>query len=186
MQQHATFEFGLKAQQISEDNDGDLIVEGYASDFLTDRDEEAFEPGAFERGLKAYLAANPILLYHHQPGKQLGVVEHAELDGNGLHIKARLAKPTPGSWAEQPFDLVKRGMMRGFSVGGAFKRRITAGAQRIFDVDLQEISVTPLPVNPRTLFSVAGKAFEDNPDAELELALAATDRTLAAFKALLV
>lgn len=171
----APFTFGIKAAVVSED-DGDLIVEGYASDFETDRDNEAFEPGAFSRGLAAYMA-NPVLLEHHQPGKQLGVVEHAALDAKGLKIRARLAKPPAGAWSEQTFDLVKRGMMKGFSVGGAFKRRSVDGLQKIFDVDLQEISITPLPVNQRTLFATAGKAFSDpDPDADEKAIEAITRR----------
>jgi hypothetical protein len=31
---------------------------------------------------------------------------------------------------------------------------------KIYEVDFQELSVTPLPINPRTMFEVAGKAFE--------------------------
>jgi HK97 family phage prohead protease len=180
--QTATFEFGIKAVEVHEDDSGDLIIEGYASDFLTDRDAEAFEPGAFERGLKAYLDSNPILLYHHDPSKQLGVVEAAAVDGKGMPIRARIPKPPSGSWAEHVYGLVKRGMMRGFSVGGAFQRRLTPDGPRIFDVDLQEISVTPLPVNPRTLFNVAGKAFEapaeEDPYADAKAQLEAIETIL--------
>lgn len=183
--EQAPFEFGVKAADWHEDADGDLILEGYASDFNTDRDGEAFEPGAFDRGLKAYMGSNPILLYHHKPSHQLGVVEEAQLDGKGLKIRARIAKPTAGAWSEQPYDLVKRGMMRGFSVGGAFKRRMTPAGPRIFDVDLQEISVTPLPVNPGTLGQVAGKAFADPAEeVDLQPQLDALDRLEAVFNAL--
>jgi HK97 family phage prohead protease len=156
----AQFEFGLKAVNVEEDDNGDLILEGYASDFLTDRDEEAFEPRALQKAIDAFMA-NPVLLYHHQPSRQLGVVEEAQLDGKGLRVKARLAKPIAGSWAEHVYDLVKRGMMKGFSVGGGFKRRMTSSGPRIYEMDWQELSVTPLPVNPRTLFGVAQKAFAD-------------------------
>jgi HK97 family phage prohead protease len=163
--ERAEFELGVKAVEVSEADDGTLYIEGLASDFQTDRDLEAFEPDAFTRGLKAYLD-NPILLYHHSPDKQLGQVTDAFLDKAGLHIKAMIPKPPAGSWAELIYDQVKRGIMRGFSVGGAFRRRMTSMGPRIYDVDLQEISVTPLPVNPRTMFAVAGKAFGDNDDAE--------------------
>lgn len=180
--ERAKFEFGVKAVEVHEDDSGDLILEGYAADFQTDRDKEAFEPGAFEQGLKAFLE-NPVLLYHHKPDHQLGVVEEAQLDGKGLRIRARIAKPAPGSWAEHVYGLVKRGMMRGFSVGGAFARRMTAAGQRIYDVDLQEVSVTPLPVNPRTLFSVAGKAFGEESEVDaLERAVDSLDAVLTALE----
>jgi hypothetical protein len=35
---------------------------------------------------------------------------------------------------------------------------------RIHEAGLREISVTPLPVNPRTMFVVAAKAFETDPE----------------------
>lgn len=172
--QAAKFEFGIKAVDIQEQDDGTLVLEGYASDFLTDRDREAFEPGAFERGLKTFMQ-NPILLYHHKPSEQLGVVREAAVDGKGLRVVAEFPKPPDGSPLQHVYNLVKRGMMRGFSVGGAFKRRMTALGPRIFDVDMQELSVTPLPVNPRTLFATAGKAFDDEDPSEFERLAAVVD-----------
>ena len=164
----APFELGVKAIEVREDDDGTLYVEGYAADFETDRDGEAFEPGAFEQGLKAYMESNPILLYHHKPSHALGKVVEAAIDAKGLRIKAAIPRPTAGSWAELVYDQVKRGIVRGFSVGGAFQRRLTSNGPRIFGVDLQEISVTPLPVNPRTLFAAAGKAFGDEEPEQVE------------------
>lgn len=180
MQERAEFQFGVKAQEVREEDDGTLIIRGLASDFETDRDLEAFEPGAFEEGLKAFMQ-NPILLYHHKPDHQLGVVREAHLDGKGLHIEAAIPKPPEGSWATHVYNLVKNGMMRGFSVGGAFYRRMTDEGPKIFRSDTQEVSVTPLPVNPRTLFGVAGKAFGEDTDPEL---LARMDDLEVVFEAL--
>lgn len=151
---------------VSVDSDsGDLYIEGYASDFGTDRQDEAFEPGAFEKGMEAFMR-NPVLCFHHQFDKALGQVEQFEHRKDGLWVKARLDKPTAGSWAEDVFEKVKRGTIKAFSVGGRFKRRApdADGRQLIHEADIAEISVTPLPVNPRTLFAVAGKAFGEDPD----------------------
>jgi hypothetical protein len=55
--------------------------------------------------------------------------------------------------------------MKAVSVAGIFKRRMGEdGRPRIYEADLSEISVTPFPVNPRALFTVAQKAFENEPD----------------------
>lgn len=166
MKDHATFQLGIAIDQkaIAEDN-GDLIIEGYASDFDTDRHQEAFEPGAFEAGLKSFMA-NPVLLYHHKADFQLGVVEEATVDAKGLWIRARLAKPEPQTTAADIFNKVKRGMMKGFSVAGDFYRKMTAEGPKIYKADLHEISVTPLPVNPRTLGAVAAKAFPADEEPE--------------------
>lgn len=147
---------------ITEDENGDLYIEGYAADFEVDRQDEAFEPGAFAAGLKSFMDTNPIMLYHHQYDKALGQYVDARLDQKGLWVKGRVDKPAPGSWAEDVVQKIKTGTIRGFSVGGIFKRRVNAetGRPSIFHCDLAEISVTPFPVNPRTMFAVAGKAFE--------------------------
>lgn len=155
---------GAKAQ-VSETEDGDLIIEGYAADYDTDRDEELFEPGAFQEGLKAYLDSNPVLLYHHKKGLALGQVIQARLDQKGMWVKARVDKPEPGTLLADVYRKIKKGTMRGFSVGGKFYRKWSAlGPTRIFKADVHEISVTPQPVNPRTLFAVGAKAFEDDTD----------------------
>lgn len=157
------------AKSVSTDDDsGDIIIEGYASDFGLDRQDEAFLPGAFQRSVKRFLDTNPVLLYHHDEGKALGQVLELEPRGEGLFMKARIDKPTTGGWAEDVVAKVKRGTIKGLSVRGIFKRVMTAAGPRIEDADLAEISVTPLPVNPRTLFAVAQKAFgEDAFDPEI-------------------
>jgi hypothetical protein len=73
------------------------------------------------------------------------------------------------------YNAVKKGSMRGLSVGGFFKRKLTELGWRISDADFTEISVTPVPVHPGTSFAVvAGKALEDielpeKPDVEGEI-----------------
>lgn len=158
-----SYDFALDAKALDHtvDDNGDLWIEGYASDFGIDRQEEAFETGSFERGLKSYLERNPIMLYHHQYDKALGQFTDARVDQKGLWVKGRVDAPAAGSWAEDVFNKIRKGTIRSFSVGGLFKRRMTSAGPRIYDVDLGEISVTPFPVNPRTTFSViAKKAFE--------------------------
>lgn len=168
MKQEAPFQLDFvldtKAATSVDPDSGDVYIEGYASDFGTDRDEEAFEPGAFKKAMEAFMR-NPILCYHHQYDKALGQVEQFEHRPDGLWVKARLDKPAAGGWAEDIVNKVKRGTIRAFSVGGRFKRRTGSdGRPRIHEADIAEISVTPLPVNPRTLFAVAGKAFGEEPD----------------------
>ncbi len=169
MSQQAEFQFDVVLGQkavVQEQSNGDLIIEGYASDYEADRQDEFFEAGAVNDGLKAYLESNPILLYHHQSGNALGQVLEAKIDNVGAWVKARIDKPAAGTWAQDVYQKVKRGTIRGFSIGGRFFRRHDqkSGLTKIYKADIHEISVTPYPVNPRTLFGVATKAFGDEPD----------------------
>jgi HK97 family phage prohead protease len=163
----ANFVLDRKAE-VTRDDDGSLTIEGYAANWLWDRSEEMFEPGAFEMGLKSFLDTNPLLAYHHQHDKALGRVVEAKIEPEGLWVKAVVDKPAPGSWAEDVVNKIESKTIKGFSVGGKFYRRGIDGpgggpvrGARIHKVDLMEISVTPLPANPQTLFEVAGKAFAD-------------------------
>ena len=88
-------------------------------------------------------------------------------------MKAVVAKPAESSPLLDVYNKIQRGMMKGLSVRGFFKRREGAKPARIYHADLAEISVTPFPVNPRTLFAVGQKAFEPEP----------TDEELAALRA---
>jgi HK97 family phage prohead protease len=150
-------DFPLEGKSMSSDSRG-LYVEGYAAGFGIDRGDEAFEPGAFEASLTRYMATNPILCYHHKYDMALGVVEDAHIDSKGLFIRARLDEPEPGTVFADIYRKVKAGTIKGFSVGGRFKRRQTPNGPRIYSADLMEISVTPLPMEPGSLFAVAGKA----------------------------
>lgn len=158
-----------------EDEDG-LYIEGTAADFGVDRQNEMFEEGAFDRGMDEFMARNPILLYHHKADKALGQVKSWSRRGTGIFVKAKVDRPAPGSWAEDVYNKIKNGTIKSFSVGGLFKRRPSAdGVTRIHQADVAELSITPLPVNPRTQFNLsplaaaAGKAFTDLAPEELDL-----------------
>jgi len=164
-EQAAEFVLDTKAT-VTEVGDGELIIEGYASDFDNDRQDEAFEPGAFDTAIKSFME-NPVLLYHHNFERALGRVLELRRDAKGLFMRAAIDPPATGSWAEDIYNKVRSGTIKGLSVGGKFFRKQTPAGPKIHRADLMEISVTPMPVNPRTLFAVAGKAFEQLDEAEL-------------------
>lgn len=169
MKEVASFELGftLEGKAVAEQaSDGKLRIEGYAATLGMDRKDEAFLPGVFEKGLQKYFHDNPVLLYHHQYDKALGTVEDVKIDGKGLFVKAALDPPAPGSWAEDVFNKVKSGTIKGFSIGGIFKRKMTPHGPRVHEADFAEISVTPLPLEAGSLFQLAGKAFGDESEEE--------------------
>lgn len=157
-------EAGGNAPVVSEEDNGDLIIEGYAAVFDgLDREGENFaDLGAtFDRGIKSFLSQQAALCYHHSTGKCLGsVLDLRREEGKGLKMKARVdgairQHPELGTYYEQ----IKKGTLKGLSIGGFFKRAIIGGVQKITGVDFTEVSVTPVPIHPGTNFAVvAGKA----------------------------
>jgi HK97 family phage prohead protease len=155
-------EDGTLSQTITEQDNGDLIIEGYAAVFDgDDRQGENFTDGAFQRGIKAFLGGQSALCYHHKHDKLLGkVLNLQEEEGKGLKMTARV----DGAIKNHPelgtlYAQINNGSLNALSVGGLFKRALVAGKQKITDMDFTEISVTPVPVHPGTSFAViAGKA----------------------------
>lgn len=166
-----TFPFSLEGKAetgiVEELEDGDLIIDGWAASFDgIDRQGENFIPGAFQRGIKAFLEGSAPLCYHHKPDHVLGkVLALEEIEGKGLRMRARVdgairSHPVLGTLYTQ----IKRGTLKNLSVGGYFKRVATAAGKRIGDMDFTEISITGVPVHTKPAFSVvAGKALGTEP-----------------------
>lgn len=169
-------DFALDEKAIVEETEDGIFIEGYASDFGLDRQDEAFESGAFEKGMEQFMR-NPVLLYHHKMDMALGHVKGFEHRPDGLWIKAWVDRPEPNTFLADVYKKIKSRTIRGFSVGGKFYRKMKG---KIHTADLVEISVTPTPVNPRAgIAAVAAKAFGEDP--ELEQAIVVLDQVDEAF-----
>ncbi len=175
------YDFVVEGKAVEDPDDGSLIVEGYATGFKEDRQNEAFEPGAFEEGMKAYMAKNPVILYHHKKDFALGHMLEYENRAQGTWVKGVLDKPEPMTPAADVFNKVKSGTIRGWSVGGIFHRHRTPKGPRIHTADVMEMSLTPLPVESNSLVQVAGKAFSDDPDPDLTARVDRIDKLSAIF-----
>jgi HK97 family phage prohead protease len=156
-----SLEDGTSAQTITEDANGDLIIEGYAAVFDgLDREGENFVEGAFQRGIKSFLGGQAALCYHHKHDQVIGkVLDLQEEEGKGLFMRARVDKQVESSPLWHIYNGIKKGTINGLSVGGFFKRAVVAGRKMIADMDFTEISTTGVPVHAGTNFAVvAGKA----------------------------
>jgi HK97 family phage prohead protease len=169
------FTYGGKASNVYELSDGDLIIEGVAANWELDREHENFAPGAFQRGIKAFLEGSATLAFHHKHEKVLGRVLDLEEIPTGLKMRARV----DGAIRKHPelgviYEQIKSGSINSLSVGGFFKRL----GQKITDVDFTEISITPVAVGHRTNFAiVAGKSLQARNEAldQIEAELAMVD-----------
>jgi HK97 family phage prohead protease len=162
----AADEFSVTDETVTTLDDGDVMIEGWAANFDgLDRENENFAPGAFQRGIKAFLGSQAALCYHHKHDQPIGrVLDLKEVEGKGLYMRARVDKQETSSPLHYIYNGIKKGTIRGLSVGGFFKRKLTEAGMRIADMDFTEISVTPVPVHSGTsLAVVAGKALESAP-----------------------
>jgi HK97 family phage prohead protease len=172
--EHKALADGETTASVEELEDGDLIIEGWAADFDgVDRMDENFIPGAFQRGVKAFLEGTASLNYHHKHdtvlGRVLDLSEKETPERKGLWMRARVDHQPESSPIRYLYNQVKKGTLKGLSVGGIFKRVLTPAGYRIGDVDMTEISITNVPVHARPSFAVvAGKALEDFTSTEKE------------------
>jgi HK97 family phage prohead protease len=141
---------------------GDLILRGYASTWVEDRDGEYVDPGAFDESLPKYLAKNPIILWQHEQKMPIATATEASVDGNGLTVAVLMSKPDTHQpdWLHHAYQSIKSGIVRTFSIGGFFEREFVMGRAVIKKVELMEISVVSIPSNPDSIFEAAAKAVQ--------------------------
>src|SRR3982751_3704253 len=86
---------------VTEEQNGDLIIEGYAAVFDgLDRENENFAEGAFPRAIQRFLNSQAALCYHHKADTGVGsVLELEERKGEGLWMRARVDhQPEQSPW----------------------------------------------------------------------------------------
>lgn len=142
--------FKTKATSVDEAN---KTVEFQISDNQPDRMGEIVDQKSWN--FKDYMA-NPILLWGHNPDEPenvLGTASSLEIAEDGSSTKARVKFDTDiNPKAALVFNQVKRGTLRCVSVG--FMNHDTDdndGTPVLKNNDLLEISVVPIPANPRAI-----------------------------------
>lgn len=141
------------------DDEGDIIIEGYAADYEPDRQNEAFLEGAFDEAIEKANRDGLPLLDEHDNKRVLGAVERLEDHGKGkgLWMRARIFEPME-DWSRATVKAIQRGAKRMLSVRGRSRGVYTPDGPRIAGIDLAEISTTSVGVQPGALFAVAQKS----------------------------
>jgi HK97 family phage prohead protease len=124
---------------------GGLRFAGYASVFHhKDRGGDIVRPGAFRRTLER--GQRVPLLWQHQSGRTVGVIEHLAEDERGLRVIGRLG--------DDPFGrLLARELTEGRLSGLSFGYRVRSTEQgtdtrEINDLELLEVSLVRRPMQP--------------------------------------
>lgn len=129
----------------------DMVLEGLASTYDTDLDNEAVQPGAFDQWLEQY-RRNPVILSDHENTTRavIGRAEEISAGASGLYLKA-VIPDLQDPMIQMVRQKIHAGLLRGFSIGGLF----TKSGNKITNVQLLEVSVVAIPANPHALFSLA-------------------------------
>jgi HK97 family phage prohead protease len=122
-----------------------LRFAGYASVFdRVDRGGDIVRAGAFRQSL-ARQGKVP-LLWQHQPGKQVGQIEHLAEDARGLQVIGRLYDDEFGRLLARELEQGRlSGLSFGYRVGAAEQG---ATAREIRDLELLEVSLVRRPMQP--------------------------------------
>jgi HK97 family phage prohead protease len=119
---------------------------GYAAIFgRPDRGGDVVRAGAFARSAKRGARAVP-LLWQHEPARPIGRVEYLKEDRRGLRVIGRLSD---GAAGREAAALLKEGTVRGLSFGYRVRAAEGAGPRELTDLELVEVSLVTLPMQPR-------------------------------------
>jgi len=127
---------------ISKVDEEKRMVYGWASTPDLDSQGEVVSTKALKNALPAYMAF-PALRQMHQP-QVAGVTKEATTSDKGLFIGAKIV-------VDDAWRLVKEGVYRGFSIGGAVRQKVD---NVITDLNLTEISLVDVPANRSTVFTL--------------------------------
>lgn len=139
-------------------NDNALIadIEGYAAIFHErDLNGDIVAPGAFKRSLNA---SSPIrMLYQHAAEAPIGRWISFREDARGLYVRGEILLESPR--AKEVAALIDGGAIDGLSIGYRTVRaeKGAAGARRILEAELWEVSVVTFPMAPAARIARIGE-----------------------------
>jgi len=141
---------------FSEDNDGVILIEGYANKFLddngniiVDRSMEAVLPSGYD--IENFLK-NPILLYQHFRDEPIGKVINIDIKPEGLYIQAEVHR----EMNQKAYYGVKNNILKTFSIGFRVKdaEMLENGVVIYTELELLEVSIVSIPDQQDAIFSV--------------------------------
>lgn len=137
----------LRIHEVKASGDGAWEVSGHASTFgNVDLGNDVIHKGAFTESLSA---GGPVrFLYSHDPSQVLGTALSLQEDEKGLHGRWRISKTRLG---EDVHTLLKDGALDSFSIGYIprdFEVDEDTGTRHLKSVELLEVSVVAMPMNP--------------------------------------
>lgn len=166
----------------TEEVDGGLMIEGYASYFgEVDRGGDIVQPGAYQKSLGALETKGEQvkMLWQHDPAQPIGVWDEVREDQKGLHVKGRIL--TGVEKGREAAALIAAGAIDGLSIG---YRTVKAtkddkGRRLLTELELWEVSLVTFPMLPSARVGAKGDSPEDALLRDLASAIEAARHMLA-------
>ena len=134
-------------EKATKQEDGTIIVEGYASSEAVDSDGEVIKSDAIKAAIPDYMKFANIREMHQ--AKAAGTALELEVQADGrTFIKAHIV-------AADAVKMVENKVYKGFSIGGRVTERDTADRKIIKGIKLSEISLVDRPANPEAVFTIS-------------------------------
>jgi len=152
--------------KAEERDDGSLFVAGYASSEVVDSAGEVIKSSAIEAALPDFFKYGTGPLREMHQNIAAGGVEKAEVQNDGkTYIEAIVVDPVS-------INKVKKGVLKGFSVGGKCMKRDDVDKTIITEMRLTEISLVDRPCNPEAVITMAKADYpaDETPAAQPDIA----------------
>lgn len=148
--------------KFDKQEDGTLIVSGFASTGDTDSDGEVITPEAMKAALPDYMKFGAVREMHQ--ASAAGTAIEAQVNDEGkTEFTAHVVDPVA-------VLKVETGVYKGFSIGGKVTERDPDNKKVIKGLNLVEVSLVDRPANPGAVFTMYKAAGIEQEDAVNELA----------------
>lgn len=161
----------VEPMEVKSMGDGTLLLRGVAATFgdELDRTGERFDRESFRRAFDRFMAGPAVVTFNHRLGQVLGRVLSHSYQGDRVEVEVEVPRPAEGTpELMNAYKLLRAGILRGFSVGGKWARKVMGGDTVLFPSELVELTIAGVPANRMATFDLAG--IKSLPDLDSELA----------------
>ena len=131
---------------IKKNDDGTLIVTGFASSGGTDSDGEIITPEAMAKAIPDYMKFGAVREMHGKSAAGTAIEIEVQADGR-TSFSAHIVDPIA-------VLKVEAGVYKGFSIGGSVSSRDKVNKSTITGLNLIEVSLVDRPANPEALITM--------------------------------
>lgn len=146
---------------LEEDNSSDIIIQGYASTSVEDREGDIILANAYKNTIEQYMRTSSAIFYNHDYNRPVGKILDYSITDSLFEVKASIFDVD-----KYVYEIVKKGIVKAFSVGFIIKdyelkqNDDKKTIRVIKDLDLLDISIVTIPANPTATFNIVKSLYK--------------------------